>query len=61
MTFSSIHSWAQYDQLIQNAQTIKTYGKVVQVIGLVIEGIGPISAIGEMCQIKRKGDGKSIP
>ena len=61
MTLPSIHSWAQYDQLIQDAQTIKTYGKVVQVIGLVIEGIGPISAIGEMCQIKRKGDEKPIP
>ena len=61
MTLSSIAPWTQYDQLIHCAKTIKTYGKVVQVIGLVIEGIGPLSAIGEMCHIKRRSDEKPIP
>jgi flagellum-specific ATP synthase len=34
---------------------------VVQVIGLVVEGIGPLSAIGDMCCIREKGGGRIIP
>ncbi|HUL31373.1 MAG TPA: flagellar protein export ATPase FliI [Thermodesulfobacteriota bacterium] len=43
-----------YRQIIQNTTTIQRYGRVSQVIGLVVEGIGPCSAIGDMCQIKKK-------
>ncbi len=38
----------QVDQI----QTIQTYGRVIQVVGLVIEGRGPRSALGNLCQIE---------
>ncbi|MBM4333051.1 MAG: FliI/YscN family ATPase [Deltaproteobacteria bacterium] len=47
--------------LIQEADTIKRFGWVNQVIGLVIEGIGPRSAIGDMCYISFKNEEKAIP
>jgi flagellum-specific ATP synthase len=53
--------WASFDPLIQKTRTVKTYGRVVQVIGLVVEGIGPLSAIGDMCSIREKGGGRIIP
>jgi flagellum-specific ATP synthase len=53
--------WASFDPLIQKTRTVKTYGRVVQVIGLVVEGIGPLSAIGDMCCIREKGGGRIIP
>jgi flagellum-specific ATP synthase len=34
---------------------------VNQVIGLVIEGLGPVAAIGDICRIQLKGKGESIP
>ena len=43
--------WPQFHQIIQKAETIRRYGRVSQVIGLVIEGTGPVVAIGDMCHI----------
>ena len=45
--------WVQSHSFIRNMKTIKTYGRVVQVIGLVVEGSGPASAIGEICHLER--------
>ena len=39
------------DQIPQ-VQTIQTLGRVLKVIGLVVEGRGPYSAIGDMCLIE---------
>lgn len=60
MTLPSLSSWVPYHRLIQEAKTIKPYGLVSQVIGLVIEGVGPASAIGDMCHIQRERGEKSI-
>lgn len=60
MTPPSLSSWVQYHRLIQDVETIKPYGWVSQVIGLVIEGIGPALAIGDMCHIQGKKGEKSI-
>jgi flagellum-specific ATP synthase len=57
---SSMPGWVQYHSIIQTARTIKSYGRVVQVIGLVAEGVGPRSAIGDLCHIKRRGGGGPI-
>jgi flagellum-specific ATP synthase len=38
---------------------IAVYGRVAQAVGLVIEGYGPISSIGEVCEI-RSGDEAGI-
>ncbi|MDJ0622703.1 MAG: FliI/YscN family ATPase [Desulfocapsaceae bacterium] len=43
MTFSS--------QALDNVETIKVYGKVTRIVGLVIEGFCPGAAIGSLCQI----------
>ena len=61
MMRSPMSQWASFDPLIQKTRTVKTYGRVVQVIGLVVEGIGPLSAIGDMCSIREKGGGRIIP
>ncbi len=61
MTLPSFSSWFQYHRFIQDAKTIKPYGWVSQVIGLVIEGTGPASAIGDMCHIQGKKGERPIP
>lgn len=53
--------WSQCHQIIQGAETIRNYGQVTQVIGLMIEGIGPVSAIGDICLLKIRDSEKMIP
>ena len=53
--------WFPLHQIIQKAEPIRRYGRVSQVIGLVIEGVGPVAAIGEMCQIELEGKGRAVP
>lgn len=60
MILSSMSDWNTYPPMIARAKTIRTYGRVVQVIGLVIEGIGPLSAIGDLCHIRIKGEERPI-
>ena len=40
-----------YLRLIRDADTIHTEGRVIQVIGTVIEGTLPDCSIGQLCQI----------
>jgi flagellum-specific ATP synthase len=42
-------------RLIELANPIKVCGKVSQVIGLVVEGHGPCTSVGEMCEIYANG------
>ena len=37
---------------VRRARVTETCGRVVQVIGLVIESEGPIAAVGEVCRIE---------
>ncbi len=39
---------------IREAKVIKIFGRVAKVVGLVIEGIGPSLAIGDVCLIERE-------
>lgn len=39
---------------ISEIQTIKSYGRVSKVIGIIIEGRGPRSAIGDICLIEQE-------
>jgi len=48
------HEWTSYHQAIQHIRIIRCYGRVTQVIGLVIEGVGPRLAIGDSVQIERE-------
>ena len=47
--------FAKCHRLIELANPIKVCGKVSQVIGLVVEGQGPCSSVGEMCEIYANG------
>lgn len=42
-------------RLVEQVNPIKVFGKVSQVIGLVVEGHGPCTSIGEMCEIYTNG------
>ncbi|EMT40228.1 flagellar protein export ATPase FliI [Thermoanaerobacter thermohydrosulfuricus WC1] len=42
----------KYKKVLQEKRLIQYYGKVSQVIGLTIESTGPLSNIGEICNIK---------
>jgi flagellum-specific ATP synthase len=41
----------KYLDTVKDTVTIKHNGKVTQIIGLVIESMGPVSSIGEICHI----------
>ncbi|MBE0068019.1 flagellar protein export ATPase FliI [Thermoanaerobacterium thermosaccharolyticum] len=42
----------RYKTVLRDKSFIKYYGKVNQVVGLTIESIGPISNVGDVCEIK---------
>ncbi|HEY4601555.1 MAG TPA: flagellar protein export ATPase FliI [Cerasibacillus sp.] len=44
--------------LIEETTTYKSYGKVIQVIGLMIESLGPRAHIGEVCYIHTENEQK---
>ena len=37
---------------VRAAPTVETRGRVVQLIGLVVESEGPMAAVGEVCRIE---------
>ncbi|HOP06924.1 MAG TPA: FliI/YscN family ATPase [candidate division Zixibacteria bacterium] len=45
-------AYDMYSERIANTRTVKHFGKVTQVIGLVIESAGPAVSIGRLCQIE---------
>jgi len=61
MKTQSTDFWSKCQRLIEGAETIRNYGQVIQVIGLVIEGIGPVSAIGDLCYLKIRNGDRMIP
>jgi flagellum-specific ATP synthase len=54
-------SWFPFLQVVQKTETVQRFGRVSQVVGLVIEGIGPRAAIGDMCHISTADPAKAIP
>lgn len=49
-----------YSERIHNARTVKHFGKVTQVVGLVIESVGPAISIGRLCNIENIDDGRKV-
>jgi flagellum-specific ATP synthase len=46
---------------VQETEVIRNHGRVVQLIGLVIESEGPLAAVGEICRIESAGhDGSTL-
>ncbi|MBI5192424.1 MAG: flagellar protein export ATPase FliI [Nitrospirae bacterium] len=50
----------KYHRAISDIDPIKIYGKVTQILGLIIEGHGPGSSIGELCDIYTKWGNESV-
>lgn len=51
---------AKYRNLVTRLDTVRANGLVVQVIGLVVESIGPAAQIGEICEIRHNGGRNSL-
>ncbi len=49
-----------YHTRIEQTSTIKQSGRVVHVVGLVVESIGPTVSIGDLCQIENPESGEKI-
>jgi flagellum-specific ATP synthase len=47
-------------QLIADVDSIEISGRVTQAVGIVVEGYGPMTTIGELCRITREGYGDPI-
>ncbi|MBN2008070.1 flagellar protein export ATPase FliI [candidate division KSB1 bacterium] len=43
-----------YVDMLSELEPIQVYGRIVQVVGLVIESIGPASSIGDLCTIRSR-------
>ncbi len=61
MTLSSASNWASYQEAVDRTRTIRRYGRVARVVGLVVEGQGPCSPIGDLCHIRKREGGEKIP
>jgi flagellum-specific ATP synthase len=49
-----------YLNALRDADLVRQYGKVRQVIGVVIESLGPNMAVGETCSISSKGNAQPV-
>jgi flagellum-specific ATP synthase len=49
-------SYEMYADRIDRASTIRQFGKVTRVIGLVIESAGPAVSVGRLCYIENRDD-----
>lgn len=50
----------KYHRTISEIDTIRVFGKVTQILGLIIEGHGPGSSVGELCDIYTKWGKESV-
>ena len=49
-----------YQRIIEGINPVRIYGRVSEVIGLLVKGHDPGTSIGEMCRIYPGGDSKTI-
>ncbi|MDZ7373503.1 MAG: flagellar protein export ATPase FliI [candidate division KSB1 bacterium] len=55
----SVDRWAKYEERIRTANTICAKGKVFRVVGTVVESVGPVASVGDLCQIRSRRNGSS--
>lgn len=53
-------AYDMYAERIDRVNTVKHFGKVTQVVGLVIESAGPAVSIGRLCTIENQEDGSQM-
>jgi flagellum-specific ATP synthase len=56
----SFITYDMYADRVEDADTIKRLGTVSQVVGLVIESVGPAVSIGRLCTIENGDDGSKV-
>jgi flagellum-specific ATP synthase len=52
--------FAKYHHMLDQMNPIRVHGKVIEIIGLVVEGNGPAASIGELCGIFPAGSAKPV-
>lgn len=52
--------FARYHRILGQLNPIRIHGKVTEIIGLVVEGNGPASSIGELCGIFPSGSAQHV-
>ncbi|MCE5262134.1 MAG: flagellar protein export ATPase FliI [Deltaproteobacteria bacterium] len=52
--------FAKYHRILGQTNPIRIHGKVTEIIGLVVEGNGPASSIGELCGIFPSGSDRHV-
>lgn len=50
----------EYSEIVKTTNTMREIGKVIEIIGLIIEADGPQSSIGDLCYIYNKLDEEPI-
>src|SRR5512138_981026 len=53
-------AYDMYADRVDRVNTIKHFGKVTQVVGLVIESAGPAVSIGRLCIIENQENGSQV-
>jgi len=48
--------FSRYQRALERISPIKVYGKVSEIVGLVVEGYGPAASIGELCALLPHGN-----
>ena len=52
---------AHYCKTVEDCDPIRVTGKVIQVVGTIIEGDVPDCSIGQLCEILPGGDEAPVP
>ncbi|HNT36719.1 MAG TPA: hypothetical protein PKH07_17155, partial [bacterium] len=62
MSYSSVPkiNWDYYRERLLRTDPIKNNGRITQVVGLVLESVGPAASVGELCHLCPEG-GQAIP
>lgn len=50
----------KYEKIIKETNTLRQIGRVIEIIGLIIEADGPQASIGDLCHIYNDSDSKPI-
>lgn len=50
----------EYERVIKETNTLRQIGKVIEIIGLIIEADGPKASIGDLCYIYNEANSKPI-
>ena len=60
MNIPDMFDFTKYHRLLDQVKPIRVHGKVSEIIGLVVEGHGPVASIGELCGIFPGGTDKPL-